>query len=542
MKLKSITIIHSSTTETVRLPPEGEAGLTVHPPAVRTKLPLHRKVREKKLHTKVGHKRKSKKKDPKEQLHKPSEPIKKENGEAIAAIKETKKPNPTPIKHTRDDNTEVPKVNKIKSREYRREISQESKKSQKSVESRSKYSDRQKIPKEQKAPIGEPSGKHSVNLSQNSSKNTSLEDFEKPDVKIDLSPLIPTTSGPIYENIPNIKGETSNEGKSASGKIISSRLKRSNRVSTEIATETAKKLKEDLSDNNKEPKSPVKVTSKKNIGRKSSPSKRKKKKEVIEYKNDDKQLNATKSSGIPHEDPLGKVQNWLMHSISVGKTSENFGIMTLTLPKSKSSPVSLSGNAKGDDPVPVKPINPPKIVHKNDKVVQIPKLSQKRSRSAGNLRKSENKKDEKVKLQVVYKPPFKFSVKLRNNRILGAVGSKIVDDKNNTSHLARKSLGDMNERKLRTAMLIRTCSNRNSKSHSSKSKNSPHITNTPSKEICENPFTFPSGVAPMSVPSTNPVQLPIYLTDQVDIDSNVHTVPSDLDVLLSESEFLFSDA
>jgi disintegrin and metalloproteinase domain-containing protein 10 len=29
---------------------------------------------------------------------------------------------------------------------------------------------------------------------------------------------------------------------------------------------------------------------------------------------------------------------------------------------------------------------------------------------------------------------------------------------------------------------------------------------------------------------------------EADIDSNIHTVPSDLEVLLSESEFLFSDA
>lgn len=512
--------------------------MTVHPPAVRTKLPLHRKVREKKLHTKVGHKRKSKKKDEKE-IHKSENGIKKENGELLSsASKENKKPNSAPVKTGRED-SEVPKINKTKdihnkSREYHREISQESRKSQKSVESRSKYSDHQKLPKSSEKLVK--SSESSSKPSQNSSKNTSVEDIEKQDVKIDLSPLVPNNGSPIYENIPNLQKPESD--KSASGKIISSRLKRSNRVSTEIATETAKKLKEDLTER-RDSKSPVKVTSRKNMGRKTSPSKRRKKKEVIEYKNEENQANAAKSTNIPHEDPLGKVQNWLMHSISVGKTSENFGIMTLTLPKSKSSPVSLSGNAKGEE-VPVKPINPPKIVHKSDKVVQIPKLSQKRSRSAGNLRKSENKKDEKVKLQVVYKPPFKFSVKLRNNRILGAVGSKIVDDKNNTSHLARKSVGDLGERKLRTAMLVRTCSNRNSKSHQNKTKNSPH---TPSKENCENPFTFPSGVAPMAVPSTaNQVQLPIYLTDQVDIDSNVHTVPSDLDVLLSESEFLFSDA
>ena len=48
LKLKNVTIIHSSTTETVRLPPEGEGGqVTIHPAAVRSKLPLKRKVREK---------------------------------------------------------------------------------------------------------------------------------------------------------------------------------------------------------------------------------------------------------------------------------------------------------------------------------------------------------------------------------------------------------------------------------------------------------------------------------------------------------------
>lgn len=61
LKLKSVTIIHSSTTETVRLPPEGAEGVTVHPPAVRAKLPLSRKVREKRRHRKYkdGHADKS---------------------------------------------------------------------------------------------------------------------------------------------------------------------------------------------------------------------------------------------------------------------------------------------------------------------------------------------------------------------------------------------------------------------------------------------------------------------------------------------------
>ncbi|XP_012062866.1 PREDICTED: disintegrin and metalloproteinase domain-containing protein 10 [Atta cephalotes] len=68
LKLKSVTIIHSSTTETVRLPPEGTEGVTVHPPAVRAKLPLSRKVREKRCHRKHkdgGHTDKSNNKDTK---------------------------------------------------------------------------------------------------------------------------------------------------------------------------------------------------------------------------------------------------------------------------------------------------------------------------------------------------------------------------------------------------------------------------------------------------------------------------------------------
>lgn len=46
IKLKTMTIIHSPTTETVRLPPDGAEGMTIHPPAVRAKLPLSKKVRE----------------------------------------------------------------------------------------------------------------------------------------------------------------------------------------------------------------------------------------------------------------------------------------------------------------------------------------------------------------------------------------------------------------------------------------------------------------------------------------------------------------
>ncbi|KAL0271099.1 UNVERIFIED_CONTAM: hypothetical protein PYX00_008305 [Menopon gallinae] len=475
-KLKPITIIHSPTTETVRLPPEGDPTLMIHPPAVRTKLPLHRKVREKKLHTKVGNKRK--KKEPKDG--------KKENPESRE--KKTKLIVP---KHVH----EVPKVKtkEGKPREYRKQISEESRKSQRS--------EGRKYPEAEKTPFADPK------------TDVCPMDAEKADAS--------ASDGPIYENVTPKECDAK-----PSSKMIGSRLKRSNRVSAEITTETAKKLKEDLCER-RDSKSPVKIVPKKNVRRKMSPTKKKKKK-VIEYQNDEKEMVTTKPSNVSGDDPLGKVQNWLMHSISVGKTSENFGIMTLTLPKSKSSPVGLSGTAKPEE-IPIKPISPPKIVHKNDRVIQIPKLSQKRSRSAGNLRKSD-RREEKVKLQVVYKPPFKFSVKLRNNRVLSSVNTKFAEEKNNGSHGTRKAATET-DRKQRTALLVRTGSNR--KSREEKSKTPPVFAK---ENLTDNPFKFPTGVTS----SANP-QLPIYLTDQVDIDSNIHTVPSDLDVLLSESEFLFSD-
>lgn len=273
----------------------------------------------------------------------------------------------------------------------------------------------------------------------------------------------PTPPTPIYENLPVIS-KSEELPKLSTGKIISSRLKRSNRVSTEITSEGAKKFKEDVSAK-KDTKGTVVVAAKKVTNRNGSPAKRKKrKKEGVEGEKDEKKVE------LPADDPVGKVHNWLLQSISNGR--DNFGIMTLTLPKSKSSPVGLSAATK--------PVQTPRIVHKTERVVQIPKLSQPRSRSAGNLRKESKKdaKEEKVKLQVVYRPPFKLSLKLRNGT--GTVRTRVVPDRSgHASHASRT-------RPARAAVLM------------------------------------PAAVD--------------------DIDSNVHTVPSDLDVLLSESEFLFSDA
>ncbi|XP_041970405.1 uncharacterized protein LOC121726859 [Aricia agestis] len=83
-KVKSVTIIHSSTTETVRLPDAGDQGLIVHT-AVRSKLPLKKKVA---LRTRAYRNKKEHQKDKASPSHnvkkrKPSNPVKVEEGVAV---------------------------------------------------------------------------------------------------------------------------------------------------------------------------------------------------------------------------------------------------------------------------------------------------------------------------------------------------------------------------------------------------------------------------------------------------------------------------
>lgn len=85
LKLKGMTIIHSSTTETVRLPAEGGEGVTVHP-AVRSKVPLKRRVRET---------RRRKGSSPRKQQ--PKGQHKKRKGEVIDYSGEAKSPEEDPL-------------------------------------------------------------------------------------------------------------------------------------------------------------------------------------------------------------------------------------------------------------------------------------------------------------------------------------------------------------------------------------------------------------------------------------------------------------
>ena len=220
-----------------------------------------------------------------------------------------------------------------------------------------------------------------------------------------------------------------------------------------------------------------------------SKRKKKKKKEVIEYSNAKVEGECNKGL-IPAEivhnptevaDSVGKVQNWLLKS--------HYPI----LPKSKSTPAGLTDKQRSP--------------HK--KLTIRPRTDKSKSHSIGNLPNDK----EKVRLQVVYKPPFKFSVKLKKPDKSGAVG-------------ARKSDG----KTTRTGVIVRTV-----RDHEPKAKR-----NTVKPLVGNALVTAGSNaVAPIVSPAELGESTPVQTLD--DIDSNIHTVQSDLEVLLSESEFLFPD-
>ncbi|CAH1155155.1 unnamed protein product [Phaedon cochleariae] len=192
---------------------------------------------------------------------------------------------------------------------------------------------------------------------------------------------------------------------------------------------------------------------------------KKKKKETIDYSSVQADLDAGKKTlelvhnpNTPDSDPVGKVQNWLLKS-------------QYPLPKSKSTPAGLTDKTR-------------RSPHKRPTI--RPRTDKGKSHSVGNI---PSEKD-KVRLQVVYKPPFKFSLKLRKPDKTSVVIERVAEV----------------PKKPRTGMLVRSVKG----------------------EISAGVETKGGAAAPKVEP------IP-------DIDSNIHTVQSDLEVLLSESEFLFSD-
>lgn len=280
--------------------------------------------------------------------------------------------------------------------------------------------------------------------------------------------------------------------------------KKKKRVSAPIGAEESRKKTCDTAAVIEIPPSKVKRSPQTNINKK-----KKKKKEVIDYSgaqvdNDGKKglINAevVHNSITPESDPVGKVQNWLLKSQP-------------TFPKSKSTPERLTDKNRSP--------------HKRA-TIRPTRNEKSKSHSVGNL---PNEK-EKVRLQVVYKPPFKFSVKLRKpdkNILNDQRTSKKFDKKPRTGVLVR-TVKDKTQK-----TVVKPSVNNNSNNNNNNSKTT--TTTTPANVDSSNPSTNTTKTTPKNDINATPT----VINENNDIDSNVHTVQSDLEVLLSESEFLFSD-
>lgn len=257
--------------------------------------------------------------------------------------------------------------------------------------------------------------------------------------------------------------------------------------------------------------------------------KSKKKKEIIDYSKTQLDRDGTNNllntdiNGVlltADTDPVGKVQSWLLRSQQSSSV----------LPKSKSTPAGLTSRTS-------------RSPHKIRPTVRT-RPDKSKALSVGNI---PGEKD-KLRLQVVYKPPFKFSLKLRKPDKTSAVVEK---SSNQQAAVTKRLSGDG---ATRTGVLVRTVPNRDRKSRSD-NKHSKR-TNKTSKNIVPPLACTTSPTSPTSANVNSSASQPAATSAAViaataniipatapadDIDSNIHTVQSDLEVLLSESEFLFSD-
>ena len=222
-----------------------------------------------------------------------------------------------------------------------------------------------------------------------------------------------------------------------------------------------------------------------------SGNKKKRKKKVIDYSATQAEnetggpagvgVSATVGTGsggvADNADPKSKVRSWLLASQCRVEPP------TSALSKSKSTPVGLTTPAGA----------PPRPSGGRVKHVTLRRLTDPKSRSLSSLAKNDTKPD-RVRLQVVYKPPFKFSVKLRKADKVGQTPGV---------HGPNRNAGP------RTGVLVKT---KRDKVRIGQAKQIHAPNKTINACIPEPP------------------------------NSDLHTVPSDLEVLLSESEFLFSDA
>ncbi|XP_048507468.1 disintegrin and metalloproteinase domain-containing protein 10-like [Athalia rosae] len=424
LKLKSVTIIHSSTTETVRLPPEGQGGVTVHPPAVRAKLPLSRKVREKRRRRrKVPNKNSSSGNGGAQGNEKPSKVSKKKRSVAPASSGLAGNLSTPGVlvqpSGTAEDHRNEPASNEAISA---------------GVISRKRVAE--------------------VLLASGVVKQKKLSKEKQ------QHPQNPTSEA---------NNNVNNTGAGATTTAIP------------IATVQA-------------------VTS--NVNQK----KRRKKgnKEVIDYSSAQQHNENDSTSMITDSDPKSKVRSWLLASSQV-VTDEPSNI-----PKSKSTPAGLTtvGGMRSNVACGIR-----------GRQVTLRRPTDPKARSLGSIaRNNDHNKNDRLRLQVVYKPPFKFSVKLRKADKVGAACNVATAT---AGHGAQRTSAP------RTGVLVRTTTG----GGESKAKKGSFGNNA-------NRITKHRSNAGKTANFTGLTRG----TEDPSANSDLHTVPSDLEVLLSECEFLFSDA
>lgn len=218
-------------------------------------------------------------------------------------------------------------------------------------------------------------------------------------------------------------------------------------------------------------------------------------KEVIDYS----AIQAEKEPE-PNADPKSKVRSWLLASSQcrpdIGTRTNMSG-----LPKSKSTPVGLTASGSGvvASRQPVAPVSRQQASTpaRRSGALEAGRMVELKNSSGSLARK------ERARLQVVYKPPFRFSVKLRkSDKVAQAPAGATANHTNVSSRTAKLP---------RTGVLLRTA------------KRKDRVRIGRARQIA------PTGIGNSGSDLPEPA------------NSDLHTVPSDLEVLLSESEFLFSD-
>lgn len=217
-------------------------------------------------------------------------------------------------------------------------------------------------------------------------------------------------------------------------------------------------------------------------------------KEVIDYS-----AIQTEKDPEPNADPKSKVRSWLLAS-SQCRPPETARTNTTGLTKSKSTPVGLTTGSG--------------ISIRASMSKQAP-FARRPGAEARELKNSSSgtsvARKERARLQVVYKPPFRFSVKLRKSDKVAQAPQAIISPgttAENHTNISRRAAAKLP----RTGVLLRTGAKRKDRVRIGRARQ----------------------IAPTGIGNSNS-DLP------EPTNSDLHTVPSDLEVLLSESEFLFSD-